>query len=166
VTSPRILFLAFGDGSAGSNSIVSSLVGRLRKHPLAESWWLTLIEDAQLRIEHALDLKLNELAVFIDTSSIDRRAFEFSEMTSSGSYKILPMDDTLEPSDVLHTVATLGRKGELPASFRLTLPGGTAQAGPSMTNDEAQQSITAAVALLEDLLENADEAYWREKART
>jgi hypothetical protein len=121
-----------------------------------------VIEDTQLRIEHALELQMNELALFIDTSPGLNKPLEFSRLEWTSDHKILPMDDRLAPSDLLHTLSTIGRMGKLPGSFRLTLAGGLdGQAeNPAVTSDT---QVDAAVDFLEDLLGNADEGYWLTK---
>lgn len=159
---PRVLLIAFGDDSVGSRGLSSRLLGKLRMRPLAESWWLTVVEDTQLRIEHALQLQANELALFIDTSPGLSKPLEFSRLEWTSDHKILPMDDTLEPSDLLHTLSTIGRMGKLPGSFRLTLAGGSdgQPDSPAVTSDA---HVDAAVDFLEDLLGNAQESYWLKK---
>ncbi|WP_439105558.1 homospermidine synthase [Congregibacter sp.] len=156
----RILIIAYGRNSKADSRIAAALLARLRERSIAESWWLTLIEDDALRVEHALDLRPNDLAIFIDTHLHGKAPFEFTEVLSDGEAPILPMGDLVFPADLLHALATIGRQGVFPTSFRLTLP----LTGDTPTEDitpSADASITAAVDFLEKLLGNPTNEHWR-----
>ena len=156
----RILIIAYGEERHADIRVASSLLNRLRERSIADSWWLTLIEDAALRLEHALDLRPNDLALFIDTSKHGKAPFEFQEIPSDGSAPILPVADTVLPSDLLHALATIGRQGALPPSFRLTLPLADQYSGDDIA-PSSDASITAAVDFLENLLGDTSNAHWR-----
>ncbi|MFK8041911.1 homospermidine synthase [Congregibacter sp.] len=159
----RILIIAYGRDADADSRVASLLLERLRERSIADSWWLTLIEDAALRLEHALDLRPNDLAVFIDTHLHGKAPFEFMEIPGDGKAPILPVADTVIPGDLLHALATIGRQGTLPPSFRLTLPlpsdESTEDIAPSV-----DASITAAVDFLEGLLGNTSDEHWRSEA--
>jgi hypothetical protein len=161
----RIVVMAFGEMISADSDPASQVLARLRERPVADSWWLTLIDDDQLRIEHALDLQTNDLAVFIDRRQSGKAPFEFSEILAAEDYRILPVADTLLPSDLLHTLSTMARQGEPPGSFLLTLPDSSdslEQDGAAATND----NIDATVGFIEDILNNPDTDYWRSKTGT
>lgn len=156
----RILIIAYGGDSEADSLVASALLARLRERSIADSWWLTLIEDDALRLEHALDLRPNDLAIFIDTHIHGKAPFEFMEIVTDGNAPILPVADHVLPADLLHAIATIGRQGILPPSFRLILP---------LANDSSNEgiapsgdaSITSAVDFLENLLGDTSNEHWR-----
>jgi hypothetical protein len=156
----RILIITYGADSGADARVASKLLEELRERSIADSWWLTLIEDAALRLEHALDLRPNDLAIFIDTSKHGKAPFEFNEILTTEAEPILPVADTVLPSDLLHALATIGRQGTLPPSFRLTMPLSTERSLKDIA-PTSDASITAAVDFLENLLDDTSNAHWR-----
>lgn len=156
----RILIIAYGADSDADARVASKLLKTLRERSIADSWWLTLIEDAALRLEHALDLRPNDLAIFIDTNQHGRAPFEFNEIITSGAQPILPVADTVLPADLLHALATIGRQGTLPPSFRLSMPMSSEESGKDIA-PTSDASIIAAVDFLENLLGDTSNAHWR-----
>ncbi|WP_439100769.1 homospermidine synthase [Congregibacter sp.] len=156
----RILIIAYGRAADADSRVATTLLERLRERTISDSWWLTLIEDDALRLEHALDLQPNDLAIFIDTQLHGKAPFEFTEITGEGEAPILPVADAVIPGDVLHALTTLSRKRTLPNSFRLTLP----MPSEESTGDIApgvDASITSAVDFLENLLGDTSDEHWR-----
>lgn len=161
----RILIIAYGEDSEAESRVASALLTSLRTRAIADSWWLTLIEDASLRLEHALDLRPNDLAIFIDTHQHGKAPFEFSEILTNGQRPIQPVADTVVPADLLHTLATIGRQGTLPPSFRLTLPLANEQSGEALA-PSGEASVAAAVDFLESLLGDTSNAHWRSETNS
>ncbi|MDP5054800.1 MAG: homospermidine synthase [Congregibacter sp.] len=156
----RILIIAYGGDSDVDVRVAAALIAALRQRSIADSWWLTLIEDAQLRLEHAIDLRPNDLAIFIDASLHGKAPFEFTEIVNGAANSILPEAEAVLPTDLLRTLATIGRLGTLPPSFRLTLPLALEQSGDDLT-PKTQASIVAAVDFLENLLGDTSNEHWR-----
>jgi Ni,Fe-hydrogenase maturation factor len=156
----RILIIAYGGDSDADSRVASTLLSALRERSIADSWWLTLIQDEQLRLEHAMDLRPNDLAIFIDASLHGKAPFEFTEIVNGAANSILPVADDVFPTDLLRTLATIGRMGTLPPSFRLTLPVTWEQSGDDIA-PKAHASIIAAVDFLENLLSDTSNEHWR-----
>ena len=161
----RILIIAYGRDAGADSRVASLLLERLRTRSIADSWWLTLIADEALRLEHALDLRPNDLAIFIDTHLHGKAPFEFTEIPSDGEVPILPVADTVIPGDLLHALATIGRQGTLPPSFRLTLPLASDESSGDIA-PSVDASITAAVDFLEGLLGNTSNEHWRSETNS
>ncbi|EAQ96703.1 homospermidine synthase [Congregibacter litoralis] len=156
----RILIIAYGRAADADSRVASALLEKLRERSISDSWWLTLIQDDALRLEHALDLRPNDLAIFIDTHLHGKAPFEFIEITDDGKAPILPEADAVIPGDILHALATLGRNRTLPPSFLLTLPMPRDESKGDIAPD-IDASITYAVDFLENLLGDTSNEHWR-----
>ena len=77
MTTQRVVVFGIGNGARGDGGLGPALISHLQASPLGDNWWLTLIEDAQLQIEHAVDLQSNDLALFVDASETTAPPFRF-----------------------------------------------------------------------------------------
>ena len=163
-----LLFAAHGNQPDGS---AQNLLKQCRKHPIAERWWLTIAGDAQLQIEHALDLSRNDLAVFLVDGDASGPSMDFHAVASDPASPIASANGPVTPKEVLHTLAALRRRTELPRCFVLTVGAGRADAaegtGPSTTRatQTSDGGATGAGAtepfeFLLSLLENPQPEFW------
>lgn len=148
-----LLFGTHGNHPEGSTQ---ALLKRCREHPVAERWWLTIAGDAQLQIEHALDLSYNDLAVFLVDGDGDGPAVEFHAIGAHSDEPLAPSNGPVTPEEVLHTLAALSRRTELPQCYVLTVrePG-----------NDANNSQESAYGLLLSLLENPQPEHWASHLR-
>ncbi len=143
-----LLFATQGPDSTGA---AADLLQRCRAHPVAERWWLTIAGDAQLQIEHALELNRNDLAVFVVDGEGPGPTVEFHAVGDHAAQPMRPANAPATPEEVLHVLATLGRRTELPECYVLTVRGGDSESAPEL--DKAHE-------LLLSLLENPLPEHW------
>lgn len=155
----RVAVFAVGNTARGDDGLAPQLASRLRALDWDKREWLQLIEDAQLQIEHALDLQRSDLALFVDASSEASAPFTFSELGTPQHHRPAPMSHALEPRDVLHTLATISREPP-PTCFVLAIGGESFGLGEELT-PAAQENLEAATRLVLSLLENPEVAAWR-----
>lgn len=74
ILGPRLVVFAWGNESRGDDALGPRLAARI-----ARAGWshITLIEDAQLQVEHALDLVGQDMALFIDAGMGTPAPFAF-----------------------------------------------------------------------------------------
>lgn len=161
-----LLFAAHGNRPDGC---AQNLLRQCRKHPIAERWWLTIAGDAQLQIEHALDLSRNDLAVFLVDGDASGPAMVFHAIAADPAPPIPSSNGPVTPEEVLHTLAALRRRTELPRCFVLTVGAGTTTedngtqaAIAPMTGDKnaADGRAAAPFDFLLSLLENPQPEFW------
>lgn len=154
---PVVVF-AVGNPSRGDDAIGPVIAGRL------ESWLATeglagqveVIEDFQLNIEYALDLKGRELVLFIDAGENTADPYFFKQIHASPE----PSHSThaLEPPAVLQVYLQI-EGHEPPPSFVLGVRGEHFELGEDIS-PAAQQRVEAALKLVERLLHQASLAEW------
>jgi len=157
VTAPVVVF-AVGNPSRGDDAIGPVIAGRL------ESWLaeeglagqVEVIEDFQLNIEYALDLKGRELVLFIDAGENTPDPYFFRQIHASPE----PSHSThaLEPPAVLQVYLQI-EGHDAPPSFVLCVRGEHFELGEDIS-PAAQQRVEAALKLLESLLRRANLADW------
>ncbi len=151
--------LVFAAGGDAHGTAAQALLGRCRGHPVHERWWLTLMGDAQLRIEHALDLTRNDLAVFVVDVPGLRESFRFRALPHLNGHRIASAEEAVTPQDVLHTLSTLGRRDELPQCYALELRG----RGSDSVSAERTTDVDSAFEFLIDLLDEPESMRWNEQ---
>lgn len=137
------LFIAIGNPSRGDDAIGPEFAARLQT-------WLAstgrddveVIEDFQLQIEHALDLKGRRQVVFVDAGT----------PTQAAPYAlrpVLPAPDfghtthAISPAAVLHVAEqTLGQ--QLPRASVLCIPGASFELGAALSG-QAEAHLAAAL---------------------
>ncbi|MEE4278682.1 MAG: hypothetical protein V2I82_09495 [Halieaceae bacterium] len=159
MSSPNVLVFASGGGRSGKESAAQALLRRCREHPIHERWWLTLVGDAQLRIEHALDLKKSDLAVFIADAASLRDPYRFFPLPHESGHRITSSDSGVTPQDVLHTLSTLGRRDEIPQCYCLELR----QTGAESLSADRVADVDSAFGFLLGLLNEPDAAVWNDQ---
>lgn len=161
MTAPVLVF-AVGNPSRGDDAIGPVIAGRL------ESWLaeeglagqVEVIEDFQLNIEYALDLKGRELVLFIDAGENTADPYFFRQIHASPE----PSHSThaLEPPSVLQVYLQI-EGHEPPPSFVLGVRGEHFELGEDIS-PAAQQRVEAAMGLVERLLRKASLPAWRDAA--
>jgi hypothetical protein len=151
--------LLFATGSDDHATAAEALVDRCRDDPVCDRWWLTLRDDTQLRIEHALDLRHQDLAVFIvDNNDIDG-AYHFEPIAHEAGHSIASAEGDLGPRDLLHTVALLAPGDNLPACYALHLR----SAGARALSAHRTANVDEAFAFLRELLEEPAADHWNSR---
>lgn len=157
MTAPLVVF-AVGNPSRGDDAIGPVICGRLAKW--LENQELTdqveLIEDFQLNIEHALDLRNRELALFIDAGQNTPAPFIFAGIYPSTA--TTHTTHALPPEAVLQVYRQMEDR-EPPPAFVLCVRGEGFELGADMT-PAAQGGIEAAMNLLERLVRKPNLADW------
>ncbi|MEM1191417.1 MAG: hypothetical protein AAF933_01465 [Pseudomonadota bacterium] len=151
--------LVFAAGGDAHGTAAQALLGRCRSHPIHERWWLTLMGDAQLRIEHALDLTHNDLAVFVVDVPGLRETYRFRALPHLSGHRIASAEETVTPQDVLHTLSTLGRRDELPQCYALELR----SRGVDSVSAERAADVDSAFEFLMNLLDDPESVRWNEQ---
>lgn len=160
MTTRRVLLLAAGNTARGDQALAPLLLEHVRAMRVGERWWLSLIDDAQFRVEHSLELQINDLILFIDTVADATAPFELREVHARDGHRMLPMNNALSPEDVLHTLSTIGRRKVLPACFSLDIRGEHFELGAGLSA-KAREHLEAAIRLMESLLADTREEFWR-----
>ncbi len=157
MTAPVVVF-AVGNPSRGDDAIGPVLFERLLvwldREGLAQGF--ELIEDFQLQIEHALDLRGRELALFIDAGEGTPAPFSFRHVLPSCG--IAHTTHELPPEAVLQ-VFRQTEGSEPPPSFVLCVRGESFELGEPLS-EAAQQRVEQAVILLQDLCRDIRKEAW------
>lgn len=154
---PVVVF-AVGNPSRGDDAIGPVIAGRLESWLAAEglAGQVEVIEDFQLNIEYALDLKGRELVLFIDAGENTPDPYFFKQIHASPE----PSHSThaLEPPAVLQVYLQIEGL-EAPPSFVLCVRGEHFELGEDIS-PAAQGRVEAALKLLESLLRQPVLAEW------
>lgn len=151
--SPRIVIIGIGNESRGDDALgpwlVRSLAGSASAH-------LTLLEDYQLQIEHALDLVDADLVLFIDAGTGTPAPWHFYEATADAGHSVT--SHALSPEAVLQVYSTV--HGAPPPAFVLCVRGETFGLGESLSV-AATAHLSAAQTFLHELLIAPSAPRWR-----
>ena len=156
---PLVLF-GYGNPSRGDDALGPLLLAR------AEAWakdrpgvTLTLVEDFQLQIEHAEDLREQAGALFLDADASGGSPFHFR--------RALPARDAsyttheLSPEALLHVFSVITGQAPPPA-FVLSVRGSGFALGEPLTL-AATENLDAAWPFLERLLAHGRPELWEER---
>ena len=148
-----VVILAAGNPSRGDDALGPLLLAELAA--LAPDG-VTLVEDFQFQIEHALDLVGQDIALFIDAAASGAAPFCFAEIRPARSRA--PSSHALSPDAVLQVYAeTLGVP---PPAFVLAVRGASFALGAPLSS-VAQAHLEAARPLLAAYLAHPDVDAWR-----
>ena len=157
MTAPVVVF-AVGNPSRGDDAIGPVLFERLLvwldQEGLAPGF--ELIEDFQLQIEHALDLRGRQLALFIDAGEGTPAPYSFRQVQAVAG--ITHTTHELPPEAVLQ-VYRQTEGGEPPISFVLCVRGESFELGEPLS-EAAQQRVEQAVIMLQDLCRDIRKEAW------
>jgi hydrogenase maturation protease len=156
----RIVIFGVGNLARGDDGLAPRLLESLRATAAVDGSRLSLVEDAQLQIEHALDLRDADLALFMDASVAARAPFALTELTPGAAHASALFSHALAPADVLHTFAALGGERVLPACFQLAIRGEHFELGADLSA-AGRAHLAAAEALCRELLATPDAEAWR-----
>lgn len=149
----RVVVIGIGNESRGDDALGPLLVRALDAAAPAH---VTLLEDYQLQIEHALDLVDAELVLFIDAGTGTPAPWHFYEVVADPGHSVT--SHALSPQAVLHVFATL--HGTPPPAFVLCVRGEVFGLGEPIS-EPATQRMHTALTLLQALLAMPDVAHWR-----
>ena len=160
---PGVVVFAIGNRSRGDDAIGPLLLERLAPWLEAESQagGFELIDDYQLQIEHALDLRGRRLALFIDAGSATQAPFFFysagtAAQATSSSTHALPPEGVLDVYRKFEGV-------EPPPCFVLCVRGEQFELGEGL-GVRAKSHMEAAWRHLTLLCRHPDAARWRSLA--
>jgi hydrogenase maturation protease len=154
----RVVVLACGNRSRGDDALGPLLIDQLTALNLAN---VSLVEDYQFQIEHALDMGNAELVLFIDASTECPPPFDFTPVKPAHA-SMAHTTHALKPEDVLATFQRIEHKASPPA-FTLAIRGQHFDLGAGLSN-AALTHLDAAGAFVKKLLAVPDEAAWRDHA--
>jgi len=162
---PGVVVLAAGNRSRGDDALGPLLLERLASRLAAEgrSGEFELIDDYQLQIEHALDLKDRRLALFIDAGWRTPAPLAFYAL---GAAAAAPPGNTHELSP--QAVLAVYRKiecAEPPPAFALCVRGERFELGEGLSR-AAEAHLEAAWRHLALLCEQPAAARWRALSTT
>ena len=158
-----VVIFAIGNPSRGDDALGPHLLARL-------SEWLTeeglgadfeLIEDFQLQIEHALDLRERRLALFIDAGERTPAPFVFTPVAPSAG--LSHTSHALSPAAVLQ-VYTRTENSLPPPAFLLAIRAESFELGEALS-ESAQEFADSAFALLTRLCQHPSLDAWRAVTR-
>ena len=160
MTAPVVIF-AVGNPSRGDDAIGPELCAGLQEwletHGLADA--VELIEDFQLQIEHALDLRGRALALFIDAGAGTPDPFTFESVVPAEG--IAHTTHELPPSAVLQ-VFRQTEGGDPPPSFVICVRGENFELGEPLTA-AARAYTESAFALLTRLCSVPKLDFWMDQ---
>jgi hydrogenase maturation protease len=150
----RLVVFGWGNLSRGDDGIGPLLLARIE-----QTGWTgaTLIEDFQLQLEHALDLRGAEMALFLDAGRDTPAPFSFSEIFPCAN--LAHTSHALAPEAVL-AVYRQTQDASPPPSFLLCVPGEDFALGAGLSARGAER-LDAAWAFLERLDAARDPTLWR-----
>jgi hydrogenase maturation protease len=154
----RLVVFGWGNDARGDDGLGPLLLDRVRR---AEWPDVTVIEDFQLQIEHALDLEGADAALFLDAGKNTPAPFGFAEIGPRRGES--HTTHALGPEAVLDVYArTLARPP--PPSFALSMRGEKFELGEGLTA-EAGGRLEAAWGFVEWLMGERSVEAWRRAAR-
>ncbi len=151
----RLVIFGWGNESRGDDGLGPALLRRVEALGLAD---VETIEDFQLQIEHALDLRGADLALFIDAARASAAPFAFFEAAPHS--EVTPSTHALSPAALLDIYARIN--GDPPPAFVLGVKGESFGLGEGLSAQGAERLGTA-WAFLRELLENRDVQSWRRR---
>jgi hydrogenase maturation protease len=157
MTAPLVVF-AVGNPSRGDDAIGPLLLDRLGIWLAAEGLVerCELIEDFQLQIEHCLDLRGRQLALFIDAGTGTPAPYAFRRVAPTAAFT--HSTHALEPEAVLQVYA-LTEGNPPPPAFVLCVRGECFELGAPLSQ-AAENHAAAAFDLLKTLCRNPDPDGW------
>jgi hydrogenase maturation protease len=150
----RLVVFGWGNVSRGDDAFGPLLLARIE-----EAGWpdAELIEDYQLQIEHALDLRDADLALFLDAGRNMPAPYSFGEIFPRAG--MAHTSHALSPESVLDIYARIDGKTP-PPSFLLCLRGESFGLGEALS-EQGKERLEAAWLFLETLERERDPQAWR-----
>jgi hydrogenase maturation protease len=155
---PSVVLLGWGNITRSDDGLGPLLMERVQDVALAH---ITLIEDFQLQVEHALDLRGHDLVLFADAGTGTPAPFSFAETAPRPDMTFSSHKQT--PEAVLDIYRTILGEAPPPA-FVLTIAGEDFSVGASLSRAGAER-LELAWAFLLPLLEAPSLERWRDAER-
>jgi hydrogenase maturation protease len=154
----RLVVFGWGNDARGDDGLGPLLLERV-----ARARWpdVTMIEDFQLQIEHALDLEGADVALFLDAGKGTPAPFAFAEIFPRRGET--HTTHAIAPEAVLDVFARTLAKAP-PPSFTLCIRGERFELGEGLTA-EAEGRLEAAWDFLQGLMRERAVEAWRRAAR-
>jgi hydrogenase maturation protease len=152
--SSSLVVLVVGNESRGDDALGPALLERLI--PLLGPG-SRIVRDFQLQLEHALELRDTELALFIDAALELDAPFNFSEIHAETARSTF--SHAMKPEEVLGVFLQIEQKAP-PPSFVLAIRAVDFTLGNSLS-DLARSDLTRAVTFAEELLREPVLRNWR-----
>lgn len=150
----RVVVLGWGNASRGDDGLGPLLLARVEELGLAH---VTAIEDFQLQLEHALDLKGADVALFLDAGKGTPAPFAFYE--TAPRLGLTHTSHAMAPEAVLDVYTRVLGEAPPPA-FVMAIRGEAFELGTEL-GDVARERLDLAWDFLRPLIEAADVGIWR-----
>lgn len=154
----RVVVFAVGNESRGDDGLAPWLLRRLEALALPA---VETVLDFQLQVEHALDLRGADLALFIDAATGLDQPFAFHEIAAVGETPVF--SHALSPQGVL-TVFERVEGAPPPPAFVLALRGERFELGEGLSTP-ARRDGEAGWAFVRALMARPEAAAWRRRAQ-
>ena len=150
----RVVVLGWGNESRGDDGLGPALTRRIEAVGFSH---VTVIEDFQLQLEHAMDLDGADLALFVDASMAAPHPFAFTEAHPREG--LTHTSHAMAPEAVLDVFSrVLGRVP--PPAFVLGIRGEAFELGTGL-GEAAAKRLEAAWDFLRPLLDRPNVGVWR-----
>ena len=150
----RVVVLGWGNASRGDDGLGPLLLARVEALGLET---VTTIEDFQLQLEHALDLKGADIALFLDAGRGTPAPFAFYE--TAPKLGLTHTSHAMAPEAVLDVYARVLGEAPPPA-FVMAIRGEAFELGTEL-GEVAHERLDLAWDFLRPLIEAADVETWR-----
>jgi hydrogenase maturation protease len=152
-----LVVLAWGNPGRGDDALGPLLASRLAALPAGPQGHFELVEDFQLQVEHAMDLRGRRLALFIDAAAGLPGPYSFTRLAVR--MQATHSTHALAPESVLAVAAEV--LGEAPPSAFLLAVGGERFGLGEPLSGVAQANLEAAWRFLGALLERPEATAWQ-----
>lgn len=155
---PSVVVLGCGNPSRGDDALGPALMRRLEawieRHPGRP---VTAVEDFQFQIEHALDLRGHDLALFVDASASgpEPLALHRLEPQADGTFTT----HALSPQALLQAFAAIDQ-GPPPTAFALAVRGYSFDLGKPLSAGAAA-NLDRAWSLIQTMVKKPSQENWR-----
>lgn len=150
----RVVVLGWGNASRGDDGLGPLLLARVEALGLGH---VTTIEDFQLQLEHALDLKGADIALFLDAGKGTPAPFAFYE--TRPRLGLTHTSHAMAPEAVLDVYTRVLGEAPPPA-FVMAIRGEAFDLGTDL-GEVARERLDLAWDFLRPLIEAADVGVWR-----
>lgn len=154
---PRVVLFGYGNASRGDDALGPALVACaqvwLGDHPEAD---VSVLEDYQLQVEHALDVADADMILFVDADASCRAPFCLRRVTAARDESYTSHE--LSPEAVLHVVREITKRDPPPA-FVLGVRGERFGLGEELS-PAGEEHLAAAWSEVETLLANPSVEAW------
>jgi hydrogenase maturation protease len=148
----RLVVFAWGNEARGDDGFGPAIADHLAGHRPD----IPCITDDQLQLEHALDLKDCDLALFVDAGRGTPAPFSFQETFARGG--LAHTSHALSPEALLGVAERIGVTP--PPAYVLCIAGVDFELGAPLS-DTGRSHLAAATEFLDRLLARQDVATWR-----